>query len=147
MGLYGHRWHLVAVAVGGGCSDRAARHRWERVGHLATQVEWLLQVKTARVLPFPGCVAHFHLPLAPWPNALMMATPSFMLNSCPTPSVTDFHLASSTMVIVHDLFLLTLIVVANTCKIHVLVTSKYNRKFTYSSRYLVSLLFTKIRYC
>ena len=31
--LYGRRWHLVAVAVGGGCSVRAARHRWGRVSH------------------------------------------------------------------------------------------------------------------
>ena len=31
--LYGRRWHLVAVAVGGGCSVRAARHRWGRISH------------------------------------------------------------------------------------------------------------------
>ena len=33
--LYGHRWHLVAVAVGGRCSDRAARHRWGKIAHVS----------------------------------------------------------------------------------------------------------------
>ena len=32
--LYGRRWHLVAVAVGGRCSDRAARHRWGKIAHV-----------------------------------------------------------------------------------------------------------------
>ena len=31
--MYGRRWRLVAVAVGGECSDRAARHRWDRGFH------------------------------------------------------------------------------------------------------------------
>ena len=39
--MYGRRWRLVAVAVGGGCSDRAARSRWCRVVHAGAVVPLL----------------------------------------------------------------------------------------------------------
>ena len=48
--MYGRRWHLVAVAVDGGCSDRAARHRWERVSHAGGVVRTGIKAQCARNL-------------------------------------------------------------------------------------------------
>jgi hypothetical protein len=52
--LYGRRWHLVAVAVGGRCSDRAARHRWGKVSHVGGAVPCAQRSSNLGVAMFDG---------------------------------------------------------------------------------------------
>ena len=52
--LYGRRWHLVAVAVGGRCSDRAARHRWGKIAHVGGGVPCAQVSSSLGVAMFDG---------------------------------------------------------------------------------------------
>ena len=52
--LYGRRLHLVAVAVGGRCSDRAARHRWGKFSHTGGAVPCAQESSSLGVAMYDG---------------------------------------------------------------------------------------------